>query len=451
VSSRFLKRGLLLVILILLTSATVSADIPPLNVERNVLSNGLTVLVSENHSLPLVTMYLLLEAGSSFDPAGQEGLAYVTAKGLLLGTKKRTAVQISESLDFLGATLNSSADRDYITVSLRVLSKDLDKAFDLFFDILTGPTFPEDQVQKEIARTIGALRSEENSPGTIASREFGKVLFEGNPYGHPVKGTMEALPRLTRGHVERFHGTNYLPNGAILAIVGDISAKDLRQMIIPKLESWQRGERTPIQFAAGALSEPKTIAIDRSITQANIILGNVGISRQNPDFYSAVVMNYILGGGGFSSRLMEEVRSRRGLAYSVSSAFQAEKHPGPFYVALQTKNASARESIALALKEIERIRKEPVTDKEIDGAKKYLIGSFPLRLDTQAKLAGFLVQVEYYGLGLDYPQKYPSLIKAVTKEDIQRVARTYLHPDNYLLVVVANLKEAGMDATKSGE
>jgi zinc protease len=195
------------------------------------------------------------------------------------------------------------------------------------------------------------------------------------------------------------------------------------------------------EFAKG----PKTVKIDRAITQANIILGHRGVSRENPDFYALTVMNYILGGGGFSSRLMEEIRNRRGLAYSVASFFDPAKYPGSFQIVLQTKNASAREAISLSLQQMERIRKEMVSENELEGAKKYLIGSFPMRLDTQGKLVNFLGQVEYYGLGLDYPEKYPSLIRSVTREEVLRVAKAYLHPEDYLLVVVANLKEAGME------
>jgi zinc protease len=156
-------------------------------------------------------------------------------------------------------------------------------------------------------------------------------------------------------------------------------------------------------------------------------------------------MNYILGGGGFASRLVEEIRNKRGLAYSVASIFDAGKYPGSFEIVLQTKNASAREAISLALKQMERIRKEPVSEKELEGAKKYLIGSFPLRLDTQGKLASFITQVEYYDLGLEYPKKYPFLIQDITKEEVLRVAQKYLYPENCIVVVVANLKEAGMD------
>ena len=230
-------------------------------------------------------------------------------------------------------------------------------------------------------------------------------------------------------------------------VVGDISPEKLKAQVISRLEKMGAaqlpGETLKPVFAEG----PETIKINREITQANIIIGGAGISRENPDFYAVSLMNYILGGGGFASRLLEEIRNRRGLAYSVASFFDAGEYPGSFQIVLQTKNASAAEAISLALQQIELIQKEPVSDRELEGAKKYLTGSFPLRLDTQSKLSDFLLQVEYYGLGLDYPEKYPSLIKSVTKDDVLRVAKKYLHPKSSIQVVVADLKETKLGST----
>ena len=181
------------------------------------------------------------------------------------------------------------------------------------------------------------------------------------------------------------------------------------------------------------------------ITQANVVLGHAGVSRENPDFYTLTVMNDILGGGGFASRLVKEIREKRGLAYSVASFFETSKYPGAFQIVFQTKNASAREAIALALQEMERLRTEKVSEEELERAKQYLIGSFPFRLGTQRQLASFLTQTEYSRLGLDYAQQYPSRIRSVTREDVYRVAQTYLHPDSALLVIVANLQEVGLE------
>jgi zinc protease len=416
---------------------------PP--VQRTVLPNQLVLLVCEEHSLPFVTFQLVIDSGSRKDPSGEEGLGHLTARGLLLGTSKRTVNAINEELDFMGASLNSSSSRDYAALSLRVLKKDLDKGFDLFMEVLTQPTFPEEEIQREVEKTLASIQSAEDQPEVVAEKEFQKTLFLKSPYAHPVEGTKESVSRLTREAVLRFYQTYYHSNNSILTIVGDLTANEVKTKLSPRLGKWQKAKIPEVPFITTFAREQKTVKNNRPITQANIILGHSGVSRENPDFYALTVMNYILGGGGFASRLVEQIRNKRGLAYSVGSFFDPGKYPGSFQIVLQTKNSSAREAISLSLQQIELIQKEPVSEKELEGAKKYLVGSFPMRLDTQGKLANFLTQVEYYGLGLDYPEKYPSLINSVTREEVLRVARKYLHPKNYILVVVANLKEAGMD------
>ncbi|MCJ7746949.1 MAG: insulinase family protein [Desulfobacterales bacterium] len=416
---------------------------PP--VQRMVLPNQLVLLVCEEHSLPFVTFQLLIDSGSRRDPSGKEGLSHLTARGLLLGTSKRKVTAINEELDFMGASLTSSSGRDYATLGLRVLKKDLDKGFDLFMEVLTQPSFPEEEIRREREKILAAIQSAEDQPGDVAQKEFQKTLFPKSPYGHPVEGTKESIPRLPHEAIVQFYQTYYHPNNAILTIVGDITADELKTKLLPRLKKWPMAEIPKESFYTTFAKEPKTVKINRSITQANIILGHAGVNRENPDFYPLTVMNYILGGGGFASRLVEEIRNKRGLAYFVASFFDPGKYPGSFRIALQTKNASAREAISLALQQMERIQKEPVSEKELEGAKKYLIGSFPMRLDTQGKLANFLSQIEYFGLGLDYPEKYPSFIRSVTREDVLRVAKAYLHPENYILVLVGNLKEAGIN------
>jgi zinc protease len=420
---------------------------PP--VQKTVLPSRMVILHSEDHSLPFVTLQLLIDGGSRKDPPGQEGLARLAAKGLLLGTSKHSLEAINEALDFMGTSLGSSSGRDYSTLSLKVLKKDLDKALALFMEVLTQPTFPDDEIKREVDKTLAAIQAEEDEPGEVAEKEFQKALFLASPYGHPVIGTKESLPKITREAVLNYYKNYYLPNNYILAVVGDITSMEVKKKLFPLFQNMATVEIPEAPFNSLFAKGPETRKINREITQANIILGNEGISRSNPDFYAVSVMNYILGGGGFASRLLEEIRNKRGLAYSVASFFDPGKYPGSFQIVLQTKNASAREAVSLALEQTEKIRKEPVSEKELEGAKKYLIGSFPLRLDTQEKLSNFLIQVEYFGLGLDYPEKYPSLIGSITREQVMKVAKKYLHPENYILVVVANLKEAGME-TKAG-
>jgi zinc protease len=311
-------------------------------------------------------------------------------------------------------------------------------------DALRESSFPSDEVKREVAKKLASIQAQEDRPGEVASKAFDKRLFGEGPYGHPAIGTKESVQSLTQEDVVRFFRDYYHPNNSILAFVGDIDAGSVKRFK-DLLEAWPRGVIPETKGAKSAEAEEGIVKIDRPVTQSNIIIGHRGISRENPDYYALSVMNYILGGGGFSSRLTEEIRNRRGLAYSVDSFFDAAKLPGPFEIVLQTKNVSSREAIALALKEMGTMQEGPVSEKELEGAKKYLVGSFPLRLNTQAKIASFLTLIEYFGLGLDYPDRYPSLINAVSEKDVRRVARQYLHPDKYILVIVADLKQAGME------
>jgi len=444
---RTFKRSFLLFLSLLFILAALFADdlqaMPP--VQKTVLSNHLIILQSEDHSLPFITLKLLIDGGSRRDPSGEEGLAYLTAEGLLLGTSAHSLSQINEELDFMGASVNVSSGRDYSMLNLRVLRKDLDKALDLFMEVLTQPAFPDEEIRREKQKTLGALQAEADQPDEVAEKGFRKALFLSSPYAHPVNGTKESIPNITREKIMNFYRTWYHPNNFIISVVGDISAAEVKQKIFTRFEKMQSADMPDLPFTEAFAKGPETIRINKDITQANIIIGNEGISRENPDYYAVSIMNYILGGGGFASRLLGEIRNKRGLAYSVASFFDARKYPGSFQIVLQTKNKSAREAIDIAIRQMKLIRHEPVSDKELEGAKKYLIGSFPMRIDSQAKLSTFLLLAQYYGLGMDYAEKYPSLIQSVTKEDLLRVAKKYLHPENALLVVVGNLEDAGMN------
>jgi len=411
---------------------------PP--VQRLVLDNGLVLLVSEEHSLPFITFQFLVKTGSKDDPPGQEGLADLCASCLTLGSAGRTMEQIHEGLDLVGADISSGANKDYTAVSLRVLRKDVDRAFPLVMDVLTRPTFPVVEVKKEISRALGAIRSSEDQPGVVADRAFDKALYGGGPYGHPTEGTRESVARLNREMITAFHQTYYHPNNAILVIVGDVDDALLNKEMRPLLEKWQRKAVPRWKGLAAPSGKERTLKIDKPVTQSNIVIGGSGMSRDNPDYYGAQVMSYIFGGGSLSSRLMEDIRNKRGLAYSVESYFQAQKYTGSFLVLLQTKSASTDESISAVMEDARIMSAELVSPSEIDNAKKYLVGSFPQRFGDQSKIASFFGQVEYYGLGLDYPKEYPTLVNSITREDVLRIARAYLKPDGFITVVVSDLK-----------
>jgi len=411
------------------------------------LGNGVTLIVSEQHTLPIVAVQVMVDAGGRLDPATKAGVASLTADLLNQGTAKRTANQISDAIDFIGGALESGADTDFATVALSVLAKDLDTGFDLLGDILMHPAFREEEVARRREAALGSIRAAEDQPGTVAAKAFQKTLFGGEPYGHPTEGTRESVTKLTRADVVDFYHRYYRPGRTIVTVVGDVSSADIADRLEHTLAGWTGGAGEPFRYPTEHTPAKRLVTIDKPLTQANIILGHRGIARDNPDYYAITVMNYVLGSGGFSSRLLDNIRTQNGLAYSVGSAFSVNKNPGSFQVVMQTKSASAADAIARARAEIDRIRREPITDDELSEAKRYLTGSFPLKLDSTRKIAGFLAQVEFYGLGHDYADTYGERINAVSKDDVLRVAQRYLKPDDLILVVVAKLDETPLSDT----
>lgn len=393
---------------------------------------------------------MLIKAGQILEPADKAGLASLTAGLLTEGTKKRTASQLAEEIEFVGGSIGASGGDDSATVHLTVLKKDLDLGLDILSDILINPMFPEDEIKRKVKETKAAIEKQKEEPSVVAGKEFASLLFGDHPYGRPTEGTAESLDKITRDDVVKFHDSHYAPNNTIMAVVGDVTEEEIISKLNSSLKDWKTKEVVkPVFPAIKPLNQKIVKTVDKKITQANIVLGHIGVERENPDYYAAYVMNYILGGGGFTSRLMDNIRDNKGLAYDVHSYYSPMKYSGYFKVGVQTKNESAKVAIDEVLKEIERIRKETVTDKEIEDAKAYLTGSFPLKLDTNGKIAGMLASLEFFNLGLDYPDRYPKIINALKKDDIQKAAKKYLNPDNYILVVVGDLEKAAMSKVDS--
>jgi zinc protease len=406
--------------------------------KRSVLGNGMVLLTSEQRALPMVSIELLVDAGSRYDGANQEGIANLTSKLLTYGTKRRSALQISETLDFLGASLETSGGQDVASISMTVLKKDLATGLELLADILTASTFPPAEIDRQKQEVIASIKAMEEEPGAVAQRTFAAAMFPGSPYGRLVEGTEASVKGLQQNSLKEFYARYYRPNRSIMAVVGDVSEQEITQALNQALRGWNKGEPSGPPLVPAKIGAPQVLRVNRDLTQANIIMGHNGVARGNPDYYAIQVMNYILGGGGFSSRVMDSIRNERGLAYSVYSYFSADKSHGSFQFIMQTKNETAQEAIRIATEEIQRIREQPVTDEELNDAKDYLIGSFPLRFDTNRKVASFLAQVEYFELGLDYPDRYGDLIRKVSRADVQRVAKQYLQPEKLITVIVAN-------------
>jgi len=432
--------------ILLLLSCLMVTKVYALDVERSVLDNGLIILHKENHNLPIVTVTLIVKAGQAREAETKAGLAHLTAELLTEGTKNRTAKAISDEMDFIGASLDASAGSDYTTVSLSVLKKDVEKGFDVCADILQQPVFPDEEIKRKKEQVKGFLQKLEEEPSFLAAQAFKKAVFGSHPYGRVVQGTVISINAITRDDIVSFHSKYFIPNNAILSVVGDVTKKELSTLIDKYFSPWRKGKPPGGEACIqDAVQDAQVIKIDKDLTQANILIGKRGVRRESPDYYQLSVMNYILGGGGLSSRLMQSVRDEMGLAYDIRSFFAAMKETGSFEVSVQTKNESANTVIEEISRQVNNMRAEHVTDQELSDAKSFLIGSFKRRLDTNRKITDFLALVEFYNLGLDYIERYPEYIDAVTKDDILNVARKYIDPDQFILVVVANQKKTKVD------
>lgn len=422
------------------------------DIRRVTLDNGLTVLVVERHSHPTVNVQCYLRSGAAGDPPGRSGVANFTAMMLKEGTKSRSSDEIAEAVDFIGASLGAGADLDGTTLSLSVLRQDLGEGLDLFADVIRRPSFPEKDLERVRGLIWGALQAEKDQPGTVADRAFRRLVYGDHPYSRRAEGDEAGVPKITRQDLADFYAAHYGPANAIIAVVGDVSADDLVAELTAKFGDW-KGAGASSQAPSGieASEGVRLCLIDKPLTQASIIFGHLGIPRKHPDFFAVRLMNDILGGGALVSRLSENIRENKGLAYDISSAFDAPLEPGTFRVTMQTKCESTNESLRSILEEIRKIREGGVTELELLDSKSFYTGVFPLTQERNSGVAGQLLTIEVHDLGLDYFERYPERILAVTGDDVQRAAREHLRPDRAQVVVVADQKAAAVDPRLLGE
>jgi zinc protease len=430
----------LLATLVGFTASGYPAEISPTKITT---ANGMTVLVLEQHFLPIVEIHALIKAGSAQDPPEKAGLANLVASLLDESTTTRSSKQLAEQIDFVGGSLEVKAGKDFTTASARILTKDVDLGFTLLADILLHPAFPTQEFKRVRSQILGEIISDNDDPGHVAMKAFNQLVFHKHPYQWPANGTEETLSKVTLADAQSFYAKEYLPNQVILTVVGAITVDQATALVQTHFGPWKKSKaQTRTVKKPGGIDKKVVQLIEKDLTQSTIVLGHGGISRTNPDFYAVTVMNHILGAGGFSSRLMDSIREKQGLAYSIMSHYEARSMPGSFWVNLQTRTETTNQAISGVLAEIKAIREAPVSDQELADAKSFLMGSFPLRLDSTAKLAQVLAQVEFFGLGFEYFSQYPEWIERVTKEDVQRVAKRYLDPQHYALVVVGNITKA---------
>jgi zinc protease len=406
-------------------------------IDRFTLPNGLNVVVVARKGLPLVSFGIAVQAGGYDEDRDTLGVSDFVAAMLRRGTKTRSADDISRAIDFVGGTLDAQATNEGTTASCSALSKDTGLCLDLLADILLRPSFPASEMAEVRDQMLAGLASRYDSPYELATAHFDNQLFgEKHPDGWVL--TPEDVARIGRPQLEKFWETFYRPNRAILAVAGDVDIARLRPLIERAFRGWARSDVAPRPtWTIPPLGGTRILLVDRpDLTQATLLLGHAGLQHADPRWYAVTLMNYVLGGSDFSSRLMTEVRSKRGLTYGISSSFGASLYRGAFRVSAATKNETVWEALLATVNEIRQMKSGGPTLAELDKAKGYYAGSYPFSLQTAAGVAGALVAAELHSLGVAYVRELPLRLAAVDQAQAQAAARDYLSPDTLLVVIV---------------
>ena len=405
-------------------------------IEHWTTSNGARVYFVAAPSLPMLDVQVDFAAGSMFDPPGKAGLAALTRGILDLGTQQRDETAISEQLADIGAALGGGADTDRASVSLRTLT-DADKlpaALNILRDVLQQPRFDAAILEREKTRTIAGLKEAMTRPDSIAGKAFWEAMYPDHPYGR--QATPESVANLNRTDLLEFHRRLYTAGNASISLVGQLNRQQAEKIAEDLSTALPAG--TPPSLPAAPVAAPATTkALPHPASQAHISLGLPAIERGHPDFFPLMVGNYTLGGGGFVSRLVKEVRDKRGFAYSVYSYFAPLRHAGPFQIGLQTQRNQAGEAIKVVRQVLDEFIANGPSPDELTAAKANLSGSFPLRLDSNAKLLANIAVIGFYGLPLDYLDHYQAKVEAVTVDEVKRAFSRHVRTDKLITVTVA--------------
>jgi len=405
---------------------------------RRVLPNGLTVVAARNRLIPAVSLAIGVNAGASADPDGAPGTAALTARVLDKGTTRYDADAIADELEGRGASLSVGAGRQQIVVSATCLVDDIAAVLPVACAVARQPTFPEAEVATRRAELVTGIQEAADDPGTVAVDALHAALYpHGHPLGRPVRGTQASVEVLSRGDLAAYHLRYFVPGATTVVAVGDLDAEALVERISGEFADWS-GRATPIPVVPAPPARTARALVVKAMpgkSQADVAYGNVGLARRDPDYYAALVMNNALGQYALGGRLGDSIRERQGMAYYVYSSMDAGLDAGPLMVRAGVASENVERTIASIDTELTAVLTGGFTAAEIDDAKRYLVGSLPRQLETNAGIAGFLLSAEVYGLGIDHDVRLPQRIAEVTHDDVARVARRLLDPATAVVVV----------------
>ena len=443
-------RGLLAALFVLLVFVLPAQAITVQSVRSD---GGIEAWLVEDRSVPVVSLEVAFLGGASTDPKEKGGLANMVAGLLDEGAGDLDNQAFQRSLENLASSVRFSANQDNFTGTARSLSKNLPATLDFMALALAKPRFDPQPVERVRSEIIVSLARKSETPNSIANRLWWRNAFPDHPYGRPSEGTPESVPRITVEDLRRFVAERIARDVMTIGVVGDIDAATLKPLLDRTFEALPASAASAIVPDTTVKSGGATLLVRKPIPQSVITFGQQGLKRDDPDWYTAYVMNYVLGGGGFTSRLTTEIREKRGLAYGVYSYLSPLRHAGVYLGGVATENSRAPESMELVRAEWKRMREAGPSEEELQNAKTYLTGSFPLQFDSTGRIAGTLISVQQDRLGIDYFDKRNALIEAVTIGDVRRVAQRLLDPDALSFVVVgspsalAGAREVGPDGS----
>ncbi|MGH7724394.1 MAG: M16 family metallopeptidase [Candidatus Eiseniibacteriota bacterium] len=419
------------------------------------LKNQMKVYLIEDHSLPRVHFRFVIRAGSAHEPAEKAGLANMTLAVMRQGTEEKDAKALSEAIEGMGGQITTDASRDYSTVSGTFLARDARKGLDLIADIVRQPAFRREEVERQRSQIQAALQSSRDQNATLASEHLAALVYGEHPYGRPTDGDPGSVSNITRDDLLAYHQLYVRPNLALLVIVGDFDPTTMMSDIEAQFQTWEKAE-APSRPGPDlpAFDATRIRLLDKpDVTQTELRIGFEGVPRSNPDFITLQVMNYILGGGGFSSRLVENARARGGLTYSANTSFDPGLDKGAFVLSTFTKNESVGPMIDVCRSAIRDFQVKGPTSKEVEDAKRFLVGALPFGFQTADGIAAQWAAVDLYGLGTDYFDRYAERVRAVTPEQVKQAADKYLRDDRLAIVAVstASAVKPALDAVGTVE
>ena len=417
--------------------------------KKVVLRNGLTILLMEQREVPMVSLSAVIRAGSVADPAGRDGVAAITAALLRRGTKTRTADQFAEELDFIGGSFSATANADATAVSAEFMKKDVAKGLDLLADALMRPALPQEEVSKQVTQRVDGIKAAKDRAAGVIGTYFNAYLYGAHPYGRPTGGDERSLVAITRDDVAKFYETYYAPGNTVLAVVGDFVSAEMEKQLSTLFGPWATKTPAPVAVPdAVPASGKRLLLVDKpDATQTYFRIGNVGISRTNPDRVLVEIVNTLFG-GRFTSRLNTELRIKTGLTYGAGSSFVELRAKGPFAINTYTRNASTEKAIDITLAALGRLHDTGISEEELQSAKAYLEGQFPPDIETSNQLAGILADLAFYGLDEKDINTYYAKIEAATMADITRVIKQYFPLENLTFVLVGKASEIESVAKK---